>query len=70
MSGAIQYGFTRKIIKGSEYQTYNAMLKEKYNYWAWWKKDWRDFNNLQKEKMVLEEADQISPSISKAGRKK
>lgn len=32
MSGAIQYGFIRKIIKGSDYQIYEAMLKEKCAY--------------------------------------
>lgn len=63
--GTIHYGFMRKIIKGPEYQTYKAMMKEKCNYWAWWKKDWRDFNNLQKDKWVLEELDQLSPSITK-----
>lgn len=40
MSGAIQYdSIIEKIIKGLEYQTYEAMLKEICNYWPWWKKD-------------------------------
>lgn len=32
MYGTIQYGFMRKIIKGSEYQTSKAMLKKECNY--------------------------------------
>lgn len=65
MSGALQYGFIGKIIEGSEYQTWEIMLEEKGNYWAAWEKDGRDFNNLLKEKWVLEDAYQLSPSTSK-----